>query len=170
MRHYKNADVNLGKLGRPKQIFCVPYIAVRHLSGVAYRYAFATCKVFVVDGRNCDEILASASMAFRQLLLGLVICVAPLFNQSNILASTSTAFRKPLIGLVICVAPLFSQSSMLASASTAFRQLLLVICVAPLLKQSNMLASASTAFSVEFYLYPTVGTILIHSIKPELTE
>ena len=23
---------------------------------------------------------------------------------------------------------------------------------------------------VEFYLYPTVGTILIHSVKPELTE
>jgi len=22
----------------------------------------------------------------------------------------------------------------------------------------------------EFYLYPTVGTVLIHSIKPELTE
>jgi len=24
--------------------------------------------------------------------------------------------------------------------------------------------------AVEFYLYPTVGTVLIHSIKPELTE
>jgi len=24
--------------------------------------------------------------------------------------------------------------------------------------------------TVEFYLYPTVGTVLIHSIKPELTE
>jgi len=24
--------------------------------------------------------------------------------------------------------------------------------------------------SVEFYLYPTVGTVLIHSAKPELTE
>ena len=23
---------------------------------------------------------------------------------------------------------------------------------------------------VEFYLYPTVGTVLIHSVKPELTE
>jgi len=23
---------------------------------------------------------------------------------------------------------------------------------------------------VEFYLYPTVGTVLIHSAKPELTE
>jgi len=26
------------------------------------------------------------------------------------------------------------------------------------------------AVIVEFYLYPTVGTVLIHSIKPELTE
>ena len=26
------------------------------------------------------------------------------------------------------------------------------------------------ALSVEFYLYPTVGTVLIHSAKPELTE
>jgi len=25
-------------------------------------------------------------------------------------------------------------------------------------------------FLVEFYLYPTVGTVLIHSVKPELTE
>ena len=24
--------------------------------------------------------------------------------------------------------------------------------------------------SVEFYLYPTVGTVLIYSVKPELTE
>ena len=24
--------------------------------------------------------------------------------------------------------------------------------------------------NVEFYLYPTVGTVLIHSVKPELTE
>ena len=24
--------------------------------------------------------------------------------------------------------------------------------------------------AVEFYLYPTVGTVLIHSVKPELTE
>jgi len=29
---------------------------------------------------------------------------------------------------------------------------------------------ASVIISVEFYLYPTVGTVLIHSIKPELTE
>jgi len=26
------------------------------------------------------------------------------------------------------------------------------------------------AVVVEFYLYPTVGTVLIHSAKPELTE
>ena len=25
-------------------------------------------------------------------------------------------------------------------------------------------------YVVEFYLYPTVGTVLIHSAKPELTE
>jgi len=25
-------------------------------------------------------------------------------------------------------------------------------------------------YVVEFYLYPTVGTVLIHSVKPELTE
>jgi len=28
----------------------------------------------------------------------------------------------------------------------------------------------TTDIFVEFYLYPTVGTVLIHSIKPELTE
>ena len=28
----------------------------------------------------------------------------------------------------------------------------------------------ATYVSVEFYLYPTVGTVLIHSVKPELTE
>jgi len=27
-----------------------------------------------------------------------------------------------------------------------------------------------TSSGVEFYLYPTVGTVLIHSVKPELTE
>jgi len=27
-----------------------------------------------------------------------------------------------------------------------------------------------TSDDVEFYLYPTVGTVLIHSVKPELTE
>jgi len=31
------------------------------------------------------------------------------------------------------------------------------------------IAEADEVF-VEFYLYPTVGTVLIHSIKPELTE
>jgi len=30
--------------------------------------------------------------------------------------------------------------------------------------------SIVNALTVEFYLYPTVGTVLIHSIKPELTE
>ena len=29
---------------------------------------------------------------------------------------------------------------------------------------------AEKATDVEFYLYPTVGTVLIHSVKPELTE
>ena len=29
---------------------------------------------------------------------------------------------------------------------------------------------STTTISVEFYLYPTVGTVLIHSVKPELTE
>ena len=28
----------------------------------------------------------------------------------------------------------------------------------------------SWRMGVEFYLYPTVGTVLIHSVKPELTE
>jgi len=28
----------------------------------------------------------------------------------------------------------------------------------------------SYRLGVEFYLYPTVGTVLIHSVKPELTE
>ena len=32
----------------------------------------------------------------------------------------------------------------------------------------TMTAGASAI--VEFYLYPTVGTVLIHSVKPELTE
>ena len=30
--------------------------------------------------------------------------------------------------------------------------------------------STSACDSVGFYLYPTVGTVLIHSVKPELTE
>ena len=33
-----------------------------------------------------------------------------------------------------------------------------------------ILYSHQVKISVEFYLYPTVGTVLIHSIKPELTE
>jgi len=37
--------------------------------------------------------------------------------------------------------------------------LALQVCVAP-----------ATAAAVEFYLYPTVSTALIHSVKPELTE
>ena len=31
-------------------------------------------------------------------------------------------------------------------------------------------SQVSTVVSVEFYLYPIVGTVLIHSVKPELTE
>ena len=31
-------------------------------------------------------------------------------------------------------------------------------------------AQSTRAMHVEFYLYPTVGTVLIHSVKPELTE
>ena len=31
-------------------------------------------------------------------------------------------------------------------------------------------SSTEDVHTVEFYLYPTVGTVLIHSIKPELTE
>ena len=31
-------------------------------------------------------------------------------------------------------------------------------------------SSAPSITTVEFYLYPTVGTVLIHSVKPELTE
>jgi len=33
-----------------------------------------------------------------------------------------------------------------------------------------LLAAVHFLVTVEFYLYPTVGTVLIHSIKPELTE
>ena len=36
--------------------------------------------------------------------------------------------------------------------------------------QVALLAIVSVWGSVEFYLYPTVGTVLIHSVKPELTE
>jgi len=31
-------------------------------------------------------------------------------------------------------------------------------------------AAVDCSTTVEFYLYPTVGTVLIHSVKPELTE
>ena len=37
--------------------------------------------------------------------------------------------------------------------------------VAPKTTEQHLIVS-----SVEFYLYPTVGTVLIHSVKPELTE
>ena len=38
--------------------------------------------------------------------------------------------------------------------------------------QARSLLSRSVCLSVcvDFYLYPTVGTVLIHSVKPELTE
>ena len=35
---------------------------------------------------------------------------------------------------------------------------------------SYILRQWNTETCVEFYLYPTVGTVLIHSVKPELTE
>jgi len=35
---------------------------------------------------------------------------------------------------------------------------------------TNSNAIYQMAATVEFYLYPTVGTVLIHSVKPELTE
>ena len=35
---------------------------------------------------------------------------------------------------------------------------------------SSYSPSIVTMAIVEFYLYPTVGTVLIHSVKPELTE
>ena len=34
----------------------------------------------------------------------------------------------------------------------------------------NVTVSLAQLPGVEFYLYPTVGTVLIHSVKPELTE
>ena len=37
-------------------------------------------------------------------------------------------------------------------------------------KLSVIYLPASNYDGVEFYLYPTVGTVLIHSVKPELTE
>ena len=93
-------------------------------------------------GCKPSNILASASTAFRQLLLGLVICVGPwLVTDALDLVSrrcccnpsASTAFRQLLLGLVICVAQLFNQFNRLTSGSPAyaFRPLLLglVICV-----------------------------------------
>ena len=34
----------------------------------------------------------------------------------------------------------------------------------------TFLEKATKAVDVEFYLYPTVSTALVHSVKPELTE
>jgi len=39
-----------------------------------------------------------------------------------------------------------------------------------LFQLTNDLCRSFTKSVVEFYLYPTVGTVLIHSVKPELTE
>jgi len=36
--------------------------------------------------------------------------------------------------------------------------------------QHSVLHHCEHHVNVEFYLYPTVGTVLIHSVKPELTE
>jgi len=40
------------------------------------------------------------------------------------------------------------------------------------MQQQQITSSSAVAkrLRVEFYLYPTVGTVLIHLIKPELTE
>ena len=35
---------------------------------------------------------------------------------------------------------------------------------------ANFVPRVAKEMVVEFYLYPTVGTVLIHSIKPELSE
>ena len=42
-------------------------------------------------------------------------------------------------------------------------------CRAQLLSEANRI-SHFTLIYVEFYLYPTVSTVLIHSVKPKLTE
>jgi len=47
-------------------------------------------------------------------------------------------------------------------------QLQLKIVSSPTTLRQN--ASILANSTVEFYLYPTVGTVLIHSVKPELTE
>jgi len=44
---------------------------------------------------------------------------------------------------------------------------LYLVPFASFLTLSNIVTLKS---GVEFYLYPTVGTVLIHSVKPELTE
>ena len=42
--------------------------------------------------------------------------------------------------------------------------------VAHIVEQPPVLNKFFFIITVEFYLYPTVGTVLIHSVKPELTE
>ena len=37
-------------------------------------------------------------------------------------------------------------------------------------RSQDLIQRTSPPIYVEFYLYPTVGTVLIHSIKPEMTE
>ena len=34
----------------------------------------------------------------------------------------------------------------------------------------SLISTHGYIHGVEFYLYPTVGTALVHSVKPELTE
>jgi len=40
----------------------------------------------------------------------------------------------------------------------------LVVCLLP------RYATEAAGMTVEFYLYPTVSTALVHSVKPKLTE
>ena len=42
--------------------------------------------------------------------------------------------------------------------------------VAQFMRESIVMRDAVGRHGVEFYLYPTVGTVLIHSVKPELTQ
>ena len=42
--------------------------------------------------------------------------------------------------------------------------------LAPILPAPQDETKTNNRVRVEFYLYPTVGTVLIYSIKPELTE
>ena len=37
-------------------------------------------------------------------------------------------------------------------------------------RHRQLTSTIAVCTDVEFYLYPTVGTVLIHSVKPELTE